>query len=248
MPPKTLLWDGCLNVRDLGGHPTEDGGETRLGAVVRADSVRELSDDGWKSLVDYGVRTIVDLRLDSELAADPPRRIPVAVVHVPVLPELGTPFWDEIDATTLSIEDPVEERARVYLAFLESHGANFGRAVSEVARAADGTVLVHCLGGKDRTGIVAALLLRLAGVSIEEVATDYGLSEEALREDLAAWVAEAETETERTKRQRIGAAPAAAMSTVLTELEARHESVRTYLTQVGVGEADLDRARARLRD
>ena len=50
MPDRTLAWDGCLNVRDLGGHPTEDGGVTRFGSIVRADSIRRLTDDGWAAL------------------------------------------------------------------------------------------------------------------------------------------------------------------------------------------------------
>jgi protein-tyrosine phosphatase len=246
VPERTLAWDGCLNVRDLGGHATEDGHETRFRAVVRADSVRQLSDQGWEALVDYGVRTIIDLRLDSEVAADPPRELPVEVVRVPVLPELATSFWAEIDALTLSMDDPVEERKRVYLAFLERYGRHFGRAVAEVARAPEGTVLVHCLGGKDRTGLVAALLLRLAGVSIEDVAADYAISETALQDDLAAWVAGADDERERLKRIRIGAAPAAAMHGVLEQLEAEHGSARRYLAEVGVDAPDLDRARRRL--
>ena len=246
MADRTLAWDGCLNVRDLGGHATEDGRETRFRAVVRADSVRQLSDQGWEALVDYGVRTIIDLRLDSEVAVDPPRELPVGVVRVPVLPELGTPFWAEIDAVTLSMDDPVEERKRVYLTFLERYGRNFGRAVTEVARAPEGTVLVHCLGGKDRTGLVAALLLRLAGVPVEDVAADYAVSETALADDLAAWVAGADDERERLKRIRIGAAPAAAMQGVLAELAAEHGSAREYLAEVGVAELDLERARRRL--
>jgi len=73
---RDLLWDGLLNVRDLGGHPTEDGGETRYDSIIRADSVRQLSDQGWAALVDYGVQTIVDLRTNDELAADPPGELP----------------------------------------------------------------------------------------------------------------------------------------------------------------------------
>jgi protein-tyrosine phosphatase len=52
MTERRLDWEGCLNVRDLGGHPTEDGGETRMGAIVRADSVRQLTEAGWAALVD----------------------------------------------------------------------------------------------------------------------------------------------------------------------------------------------------
>ena len=77
---RNLAWDGLLNARDLGGHPTGDGGETRWGQVVRADSVRQLSDEGWQAVVDYGIRTVVDLRSDEELAADPPAELPVGAV------------------------------------------------------------------------------------------------------------------------------------------------------------------------
>src|SRR5262245_29445429 len=82
---RELVWDGCLNVRDLGGHRTVDGSETRYGSVVRADSVRQLTDEGWTAAVDYGVRTVVDLREGGELEADPPGDVPVEVVHVPFL-------------------------------------------------------------------------------------------------------------------------------------------------------------------
>ena len=85
---RTLAWEGLLNVRDLGGHPIEDGGETRWGAVVRADNVRRLTDAGWRALVDYGVRSVVDLRFHEELAEDPPRELPVDVVHVSLFGEL----------------------------------------------------------------------------------------------------------------------------------------------------------------
>ena len=69
---RDLTWDGLLNVRDLGGHQTEDGGETRYGEVVRADSLHQLTEDGWQSVVDYGIRTVVDLRMDDEREGDPP--------------------------------------------------------------------------------------------------------------------------------------------------------------------------------
>ena len=81
---RDLLWDGLLNVRDLGGHPTPEG-ETRWGAVVRADALKRLTDDGWRELVGHGISTIVDLRMDEEREADPPADIPVEVVHVNVL-------------------------------------------------------------------------------------------------------------------------------------------------------------------
>jgi protein-tyrosine phosphatase len=93
--PRELAWEGCLNVRDLGGLPTEDGGETRYGRVVRADSVRQLTDAGWQAVADYGVRTVVDLRGDYELRDDPPDKLPFEVVHVPFM-EANEKEWDSI--------------------------------------------------------------------------------------------------------------------------------------------------------
>jgi protein tyrosine/serine phosphatase len=167
-----LVWDGLLNVRDLGGHATVDGGHTRFGAVVRADSVRRLSDDGWRALVAYGIGTIVDLRFHSELAADPPRDLPVEVVHVPVFPEPESHHWPEIDAIGHGAHDVAAGTGAVYLALLERGRPRFAEAIAAVAEAPGGGVVVHCTAGKDRTGLVSALLLRLAGVGRADAGVD----------------------------------------------------------------------------
>src|SRR3954464_11870768 len=65
-----LDWEGCFNVRDLGGLATGDGRETRRGAVARADALDRLTARGWTALVEHGVRTVVDLRNDSEIGSD----------------------------------------------------------------------------------------------------------------------------------------------------------------------------------
>src|SRR5262245_36899703 len=138
---RTLVWDGCVNVRDLGGHPTEDGADTRLGAVVRADSVRALSDAGWRELVDYGVATLVDLRFHSELDADPPATLPVDVLHVPLFPEPGSADWDAIDAVAEAETDRVATVRAVYLEVLARRPHAFAAAVAAVADAPQGGVV-----------------------------------------------------------------------------------------------------------
>jgi protein-tyrosine phosphatase len=243
---RDLDWDGCLNVRDLGGHPTRDGGETRFGAIVRADSVRQLSDAGWKAAVDYGVRTVVDLRMDQELRADPPAELPVDVVHVPFLEENHDAF-EAVEAAAEAAPDDATATRVVYLLFLEHFHRNVAGAISAAARAPDGTVVVHCMGGKDRTGLVAAFLLRLAGVSDEEIAADYAQSEERLRPRHDLWIAEAGSDIERERIRRIAAAPAEAMLGVLAALEERHGGVEAFLRDAGLSEDDLELARARLR-
>jgi protein-tyrosine phosphatase len=245
-PERVLTWDGCVNVRDLGGHPTQDGRTTRFGAVVRADSVRALSDAGWDALLAYGVSRIVDLRLHSELALDPPRELDVEVVHVPLMHELDDEEWVEIDAIGDAQPDAAGSTRAVYLEFLERRRPQFGEAIAAVADAPEGTVVVHCHGGKDRTGLVVALLLRLAGVDVETIGADYALSGPNLRERTAAWVAAAEDDVERERRRRIGLAPAEAMAAVLEELERRHGSVREYMRAAGVEDGTIDRAIARL--
>ena len=154
MHDRTLAWDGCLNVRDLGGHPTEDGSVTRFGAVVRADSIRQMSDSGWAALTDYGVSRIVDLRFHEELEADPPREVQVEVVHVPRLPASGHGAWEELDKLSASAPDHATATRDVYLAVLLLQPERFAEAVEAVADAPQGTVVVHCAGGKDRTGLV----------------------------------------------------------------------------------------------
>jgi protein tyrosine/serine phosphatase len=245
-PERTLSWDGCVNVRDLGGHPTDDGRTTRFGAVVRADSIRQLSDAGWAALLDYGVSRIVDLRFHSELALDEPRDVDIEVVHVPLLPELDDPEWAEIDPIGDAQPDALGSTRAVYLEFLERRRPQFAEAISAVAAAREGAAVVHCFGGKDRTGLVVALLLRLARVDLETIGADYSLSGPNLRDVTAAWVAQAEDEVERERRVRIGEAPAQAMVDVLEELERRHGSVRDYLRAAGVEDRALDRALARL--
>jgi protein-tyrosine phosphatase len=246
-PERLLTWDGCVNVRELGGHPTEDGRTTRFGAVVRADSIRQLSDAGWAALLDYGVSRIVDLRFHSELELDEPRDVDVEVVHVPLLPEPDDPEWAEIDGVGDAQPDALTGTRAVYLEFLERRRPQFGEAITAVARSPeDGAVVVHCFGGKDRTGLVAALLLRLVGVDLETIGADYALSRHNLREVTAAWIAKAEDEYERARRTRFGAAPAGAMVAVLEEVERRYGSVRGYLDAAGVEPEALDRVTRRL--
>jgi protein-tyrosine phosphatase len=243
---RDLVWDGLLNVRDLGGHRTEDGGETRFGEIVRADTVRRLSDEGWQALRDYGIRTIVDLRTDTERQADPPAELPVDVVHVPFLEEDDRVF-EEVEAAASKAPNYAAATRDVYLIFLERFRANVAAAIEAIAAARDGGVVVHCMGGKDRTGLATAFLLRMSGVPIEDIAADYALSEERLRPRHDRWLAEAETEAERERLRRIAATPTESMVGVLEELERRYGSVEEYLRAGGASEDIGERVRARLR-
>lgn len=243
---RELVWDGCLNVRDLGGHRTEDGAETQFGAVVRADSVRQLTEEGWQALVDYGIRTVVDLRMDEEREKDPPAGAPIDLLHISLFDDDKAVF-EEVDAAAEAAPDVASATREVYLLFLEHFKTNVAMAIRTVANAPEGGVVVHCMGGKDRTGLITALLLELAGVDDEQIAADYALSEERLRPRHELWFAEAETEAELERLRRIAQTPAASIVGVFEELARRYGSVEGYLRDAGLSDEDLARARARLR-
>jgi protein-tyrosine phosphatase len=241
---RALQWEGCCNIRDLGGLSTEDGSETRFRAVVRADNVTLLSDTGWRSLRDYGVRRIVDLRYREELEADRPHAAGVEVVHAPLASEVAV--FHQIDKLLAGVTEPVAWRRGNYLAVLERVGANFARAVTAIARAPEGAVLVHCAGGVDRTGLVAALLLRVSRVGIDAISEDYAESEQNWLPFVSEWIDATSDEDERTKRRLLAVMPAAAMHDVLVEVDNRYRGADGYLRGVGVEQEDLDRVRTRL--
>jgi protein-tyrosine phosphatase len=242
---RTLAWDGCVNVRDLGGLPTEDGRVTQFGRVVRADSVRGLSDAGWEALLGYGVARIVDLRWAEELAEDAPRDVAVEVVHVSLFGERDGPF-EELDRALRRLGDPTVRRRTGYVRFLESFPANFASAVTAVGEAPEGAVVVHCAGGVDRTGMVSAFLLRLAGVGHETIGADYAESERNWAPFVQSWIDEAPDDDEREHRQMLSRCPPEAITGVIGDVEARFGSVRAYLRHAGATDAALDAAAARL--
>jgi hypothetical protein len=168
---RELSWDGCVNVRDLGGL-----GQVRLGAVVRMEAPGRLSETGWAAAWAYGVRTVVDLRDAGECE---PERVPrpagITTVQVPLDP-VGTPFyehWQKIDNLASPLYFP---------AMLAEHPERVVAAVRAIASAAPGCVVFHCAGGKDRTGLLALVLLTLAGATPEEIIADYLLTYDRMKQ------------------------------------------------------------------
>lgn len=244
-----MVWDGCVNARDLGGLPTEDGGETRSGQIIRADNVGGLTATGWQSVARDGITRIVDLRWPEEAAKDPPRDVAIEVVQVSILGEQldeESDYLRELDAHLDEVDDVADHYAWSYVEFLERHRERFGLAFTAMADA-DGPVVIHCMGGKDRTGLLAALALRIAGVSVDEIARDYALSGPNLAAALQPWLAAAPTASDRRRREKLSQTPANGMRRAMATLEERYGSVAGYLEAAGVPAAQVARIRARLR-
>jgi protein-tyrosine phosphatase len=166
-----LDWEGCFNVRDLGGLPAAGARVTRRGALVRSDALDRLSPEGWRALEAHGVRTVVDLRTDGENrngSAARPRRI--ATVRVPLARIEDRAFRDRWG------DRPVFSTPLVYEPFLDRFAGSAAAAVAAIARAEPGGVAFHCAGGRDRTGLIAGIVLTLVGVAPDDIVADYALS------------------------------------------------------------------------
>jgi len=243
-PDRTLRWDGCINVRDVGGLPTQPGGVTRWRALVRADSVRTLTDLGWGSLLGYGVRTIIDLRTPEECEKDPVRHVPLEVVRVPIVGRTPDEIRTAREAGKLA--SSFEAATAVYLDLLEREKASFAYATTAFANAEEGTVVVHCAAGKDRTGLLVAMLLAVAGVPPASIVEDYRVSAPNIAAAYQGWIAAGETDTERELRRALIASPPEAMAGVLEHLDATHGGAAGYLRAAGVTDESLALVRTRL--
>ncbi len=228
--PLHLDWPGLANARDLGGLPVEDG-RIRQGALIRTESLTRLEDPDV--LRDAGVSLIVDLRRPGE-SVEP---------H---------PFADDDIYVNLPVEDPADVKdiestmGALYLAMLDARPELFAAALGSMADAAPGAVLVHCAAGKDRTGLVVALALGVAGADPETIATDYAVTGERLSPYVEKYLATIEDERQREFWRGHQGTPVAFMIDVLEHLDREYGGVEPYLRTGGMTEEQIRALRERL--
>lgn len=236
---RRLAWEALVNARDVGGYPTTDGRSIRWGALVRSDSLSTLTPAGRAALIAYGVRTVVDLRMPQEVEREPN---PFANGSGHGVTYHNVSFIDP------AVEPPSQTMtlAEDYQGMLHRFGAQIAAVVTTVARSDDGGVLVHCAAGKDRTGLIVALLLGALGVAPEVVAEDYGLTAESLRAEEDRWLEDGPGDrAERAATlERVRARPEV-MLEVLGHIDERYGGITAYLAQTGVASEDVDRLRGR---
>jgi len=244
---RRLQWDACYNVRDLGGYATGDGRRTRWRAVLRGDNLCRLTSAGRAALLDAGVGAIVDLRSPSEVATfphpfgDPSARdipLPVAYLNLPLLDEA-----DDAGAVAVRVAETVREQ---YVLMLDRYPARMAAVLQAIVAVPEGAVLVHCHAGKDRTGLVAALLLELAGVPRSTIAEDYALSDSYLQPLYAQLLTAARDDAARERLRRLLVSSRETMLDVLSYLDDRYGGARSYLQAAGVTTGQLVQLRERL--
>ena len=165
---RALTIDGLVNGRDLGGHPLVGGGATPYGVFFRSENVDAVTERGWDEMHALGIRTVVDLRQDGERERDAgPRPAWLATVHVDLDGLENTEFWRDY------ADNGLWGTAAYFLPHLAAMPERAGAALTAVAEAGEGGVLFHCMSGRDRTGLVAMLLLRLARAEPDAIVADY---------------------------------------------------------------------------
>lgn len=248
--------DGAVNVRDLGGLVTEDGGTTVTGRLLRSDNLQELSPADITRLVGgIGLTTVVDLRSTVELEAEGPAPLDAVAgvrhVHHPVLPEQGA-TTDVVADALVTREDldrsryPADPLCGHYLGYLEDRPDQVVGALRTIA-GSTGAVLVHCAAGKDRTGVVVALALSAVGVRPEAIVADYAATGERTEAIVArlgrspTYARDINSQPPRAHRPRPGT-----MTAFLGQVGARYGGTRRWLADHGFGGADLGLLRAKL--
>ncbi|MFE9653452.1 tyrosine-protein phosphatase [Micromonospora sp. NPDC006431] len=238
--PQRNPFPALFNFRDVGGLTGHDGRTVRRGRLYRSDSLHRIDETDREMFTALGIRTVIDLRRPTEVARD--GRVPAydGLTYRHIHPEhddwAGIPY------------DPQESLPRWladrYAALAQTGTAGLAEAIGLIADSATAPVVVHCVAGKDRTGIVCALTLAVLGVADEDIVADYALSTEA-SERFSAWVAAALPEAAQPPRPYL-ASPAEAMTIFLTKLRAGHGSVEGYLHHAGLTDAQLTALRAHL--
>ena len=235
---RRIVLEGNHNARDIGGYLTEAGDETAWGKFVRSDGLHRLTEADQTKLVDYGVRTVIDLRHERELDEAPnpfAQRDDVNYVNVSF-------FEGALDPNRPAEELPT--LLELYKMALERSQPTIKQVFETLGEAETYPVLVHCSAGKDRTGITSAFVLRLAGVPVETVAEDYGITAKYLEPWFETALANAkENGRDPEKFKEMLKSEPEWMVDLLAHVDENYGGVAPYLKSLGISDDQLNTIR-----
>ncbi len=248
-PSRRVLLANSFNFRDLGGYPLADGRITRWGRLFRADGLQRLDTNDLALIDGIGIRTVIDLRTSAEIAergAFPVQQYPVAYHHLSIIDatwtESGIPDFD------LTEQGGIDFLVWAYRDMLDQGADRFAQALATLAQPGSGPAVFHCAAGKDRTGLLAMLILGGLGVDRHVIAEDFGLTRAGM-DRMRTWLATHHPDGLADMNSRpvhmFGAHPDA-MRQILDDLDDQFGGVRGYLGSIGVGDALLADLAARL--
>lgn len=251
--PNWIELEGVVNVRDVGGLPTGDGGRIRSGVLIRSANLIDITEaDVARLVTELQVRRVVDLRTDVELAKSGPGRLnqarEVSFHHlslyndnpeVAARPDAVVPWAAERYPTD---RDP---QVASYLAYFQRRPDSIVAALRVIAEPGGATV-VHCAAGKDRTGVIVAVALSLAGVEPEVIAADYAHTQSRLEAILEQLARNGLYDRETTAPEKIPPAAPEKMLAVLAAIDEDYGGLEAWLKDNGWTDADTQRLQDRL--
>ena len=248
-PDRRVRLANVFNFRDLGGYPIANGGTTKWGRIFRADGLHRLAGDDLDLIDGIGIRTVIDLRTSNEISdrgTFPVEQLPVAYHHLSIIDatwtETGVPDFEPTE------QGGIDFLVWAYRDMLDQGADRFAQAIATLAQPGAGATVFHCAAGKDRTGILAMLILGGLGADRDVIAEDFGLTRSGM-DRMRAWLADnnpqALVDMNNRPAHMFGAHPDA-MRQILTDLDEQHGGVRGYLSSIGVGDAILADLAARL--
>ena len=225
---------GVWNLRDVGGYPVAGGGQIRWRTLLRSDALHQLDGTGLAALRGLGLRTIVDLRTlpEAEMAPSAVAGLPARTTHISLL-------GGDLESLPL-------ELAAIYRYLIDERGPAIAEAIKVLSEPDAMPAMVHCSAGKDRTGVVCALVLAAVGVPDEYIVADYALSSVYLDPQRTPAIGRLQASTglgDEVTRALLGSPPALILD-VLDRVRGRAGSAGGYLREHGLTEADLARLRA----
>jgi protein-tyrosine phosphatase len=238
IPARSVALTGVFNFRDLGGYEAVDGRTIRWRTLFRADGLDRLTPADVDALRPFGLRTVIDLRMAHELEERgrfPVDAYPVVFHNVSVMDNT----WDREQALT-SLQPAAEFLHERYTEMLADAGPRYADALRLLASADALPAVFHCAAGKDRTGLLAMLVLGAVGVGHDDIVEDYALTSVTMAAFQAAAAEDpVAAEALAAVPQLFFAADPVAMSRLLGDIEVAHGSVRDYVRSIGITDDEL---------
>jgi protein-tyrosine phosphatase len=237
---RRLLLEGAYNVRDIGGYATSAGRKTRWRSIVRADRPTRLTVSDQQILLDYGIHTVLDMRFPKEVHKAPNNFAQSPTIIYKNLPIFKDDDWEKSDKVSLLLEQNIFSldgcQSQLYKIF-------------ETIASQPTCILVHCAVGKDRTGLIIALLLSLVNVPLTTIAADYALSAEYLEPLYVGLRAKAKAAGHDVEKYEnlLASEPETILET-LAYVQTRYNGTENYLRTIGLNDAQLDQLRQLLLD
>ena len=245
-PQRYLGLEGSFNTRDIGGYPIEGGGWTQWKRFLRSDGMHRLTDGDRARLADYGVRAVIDLRTPMETVETPnvyEGSSEITYHHCDIIGDAPALITPEEVSTGI----PVARIAHSYTTWLDYRQAQFAEVLGKLADPGFGPAVYHCAGGKDRTGIISALLLGLAGVDRETILDDYTLTSIFhFRRSIMGGASAVEKAVQSASEYADEYCPRDGMGRTLAHLDAKYGGIEEYVRAIGLTAGQVESLRGML--